>query len=111
MSSHLVYPETYGLCSELLDGRHLIFLIYLVFLRFLFHVVLFVSLCPRNLLISVLLDLFDRFVGLSLGTYRTYVFGNVQDFLNFVGVLLVFLCWDLHLFHYQCLFFVILHIF
>jgi hypothetical protein len=24
MSSHLVYPETYGLCSELLDGRHLL---------------------------------------------------------------------------------------
>jgi hypothetical protein len=97
-SVHVQKPSTFA--SEPLDERHLfsvdnVFISlhpvlwcssYSVssssctsrFLQFLFHVVLFSSLLPQDLLISVLLDLFVRFGGISLGTYRTLcVFGNV----------------------------------
>jgi hypothetical protein len=117
MSSHLVYPETYDLClgtsrrTHLFSVRNVFFSLHPVlwcssysestssstlrFLRFLLHVVLSTSLLPQDFLISVLLDLFVRFGGLSLGTYRTlYVFGIVQNLINFVDVLLVFLFWE-----------------
>jgi hypothetical protein len=100
MSSHLVYPETYDLClgpsgrtTSLFRGQCLFFTPPRVMEFIIFSVIflIYLALSP---------------ISLSCGTFRVSPSSRFTHFcvLRPLCSLLVFLFWDLHIFHYQCLF-------
>jgi hypothetical protein len=126
-SSHVVYPETYVLsfgpsrrATSLFRGQCLLFSPPRVMEFIIFSVIFFIylALSPISLPCGTFRvspsSRFTHFcVVRPLCSIWRALFGNVQDSmclgtyrtcLRFTVVLLVFLFWDLHLFHYQSLF-------